>query len=203
MIAFLIGEVASVTAEEVILNVQGVGYRVAVPISVSQKVRSLPQPVKLITHQVIREDQHALYGFLTERDEALFSLIIGVSGVGPKIGLKILSFFSPDTFAQVIAQADLKQLTQVPGIGKKVAERLVMELKDKLGVADFSTEMAGSGISVMGLPENSVESDVSLALKQLGYSPSEIRQALGRVSGQLDESMTLEAGLKLVLKQLL
>ena len=202
MIAFLIGDVASVNAEEVVLNVHGVGYRVAVPISVSQKVRTLPQPVKLITHQVIREDHHALYGFLTERDAALFSLIIGVSGVGPKIGLKMLSFFSPDTFAQVIAQADLKQLTQVPGIGKKVAERLVMELNDKLGVADFSTEIAG-GVPVMGLPENSVESDVSLALKQLGYSPSEIRQALGRVSGQLDESMTLEAGLKLVLKQLL
>lgn len=201
MIAFLIGDVASVNAEEVVLNVHGVGYRVAVPISVSQKVRALPQPVKLITHQVIREDQHALYGFLTERDEALFSLIIGVSGVGPKIGLKILSFFSPDTFGQVIAHADLKQLTQVPGIGKKVAERLVMELKDKLGVADFSMEIEG-GVPVIGLPENSVESDVSLALKQLGYSPSEIRQALGRVSGQLDESMTLEAGLKLVLKQL-
>jgi Holliday junction DNA helicase RuvA len=202
MIAFLIGDVASVSAEEVVLNVHGVGYRVAVPISVSQKVRALPQPVKLITHQVIREDQHALYGFLTERDEALFALIIGVSGVGPKIGLKILSFFSPDTFGQVIAQADLKQLTQVPGIGKKVAERLVMELKDKLGVGDLSGDVGGM-VPVVGLSESSVESDLSLALKQLGYSPSEIRQALGRVAGQLDETMTLEAGLKLVLKQLL
>jgi Holliday junction DNA helicase RuvA len=201
MIAFLIGEVASVKAEEVVLNVQGVGYRVLVPISVSQKVRALPQPVKLVTHQVIREDHHALYGFLSERDEQLFALIITVSGVGPKIGLKMLSFFSPDTFGQVIAQADLKQLTQVPGVGKKVAERLVMELKDKLGVADLGGE-PGSFAPIVGMPESSLASDLSLALKQLGYSPSEIRQALAR-AGQLDESMTLEAGLKLVLKQLL
>jgi holliday junction DNA helicase RuvA len=202
MIAFLIGEVDSVKAEEVLLNVQGVGYRVAVPISVSQKVRAMPQPVKLITHQVIREDQHSLYGFLTEREESLFSLIISVSGVGPKIGLKVCSFFSPDSFANVIAQADVKHLTQVPGIGKKVAERLVMELKDKLGVADLSDD-TGMTVPVMGIAENSLESDLSLALKQLGYSPSEIRQAMGRAAGQLDESMTLEAGLKLVLKQLL
>ncbi len=202
MIAFLIGEVAGVNPEEVLLNVHGVGYRVFVPISVSQKVRDMPQPVKLITHQIIREDHHALYGFLTEREEALFSLIISVSGVGPKIGLKVCSFFSPDSFFQVIAHSEVKQLTQVPGIGKKVAERLVMELKDKVGGAEFTSDTDIS-TPVAGVPASSFESDLSLALKQLGYSPSEIRQAIGRAAGQLDESMTLEAGLKLVLKQLL
>jgi Holliday junction DNA helicase RuvA len=201
MIAFLIGNVAVVKPEEILLDVHGVGYRVAVPISVSQKIRNLPQPVKLITHHVIREDHHALYGFLSEREESLFALIISVSGVGPKIGLKVCSFFSSDTFAQVIAQGDVKQLTQVPGIGKKVAERLVMELKDKIGLPDMSDD-TGMVTPMIGVA-NGLEADLNLALKQLGYSPSEIRQAMGRAAGQLDESMTLEAGLKLVLKQLL
>lgn len=178
MIAFLIGDVVSVKPEEVVLNVNGVGYRVFVPISVSQKVRVLPQPVKLITHQVIREDQHTLYGFLTEREEQLFVLITSVSGVGPKIGLKVCSFFSPDAFAQVIAHAEVKQLTQVPGIGKKVAERLVMELKDKLGVDDFVADFGGRGTDSVGMSSSTgIVSDLTEALKQLGYSPSEIRHA--------------------------
>lgn len=195
MIAFLIGHVTAATAEEILLNVNGVGYRIAAPVSVTQKIRALPQPVTLITHQIFREDSQTLYGFLSEKEEAMFIRIIGVSGIGPKIGLKICSFFSPDQFAQVIIDANIRQLTQIPGVGKKVAERLIMELKDKLPETENPVLVSAESTGVMA--------DLTLALKQLGYSQDEIRQGLQRAKTDLQDDMTLEAGLKMVLKQLL
>jgi len=163
VIAALRGEIIARGAGHVVLEVAGVGYKVFVPRHPSR------DDVLLHTHQVVREDDESLYGFETREELALFEMLISVSGVGPKAGLAILSVARPAEIARAIASGDTAALARAPGVGKKTAERLIVDLKSKIG-------------RVTGLPvtpgPHSAEDDAHAALVALGYTASEAASAL-------------------------
>ena len=175
MIAYRKGIVTHLLVEAVFVNVHDVGYRVYVPSSVQSQLQ-VGEEICLYTYTNVREDAIQLYGFLTIEDYELFLMLISVSGVGPKLGLGILSAISPDQFVGLIISGDTKGLQKLPGIGKKSAERLVLELKDKiesLGIAGTFTP--GGNISTLVKPPVGVTEEVIEALMALGYSAQEIQ----------------------------
>ena len=175
MIAYLKGIVTHRLVEAVYVNVHDVGYRVYVPSSVQSQLQ-VGEETCLYTYTNVREDAIQLYGFLTIEDYELFLMLISVSGVGPKLGLGILSAISPDQFVGLIISGDTKGLQKLPGIGKKSAERLVLELKDKiesLGIAGTFTP--GGTISTLVKAPVGVTEEVVEALMALGYSVQEVQ----------------------------
>lgn len=189
MISFLQGKIEFAGDKYVVLNVGGVGYKVFVS---SETLRKIPQKsgqVKLWNHMHVREDALELYGFLNLNELDLFETLIGVSGVGPKTALGILTVGSIDSLRRAIASGDANYLTRVSGIGKKTAERVIVELKDK---------MSGKGILV-GAPELKEEMDALDALAALGYSQREAREALAEVPREITSA---EKRIKEALKKL-
>lgn len=175
MIAYIKGIVTHRLVEAVYVNVHDVGYRVYVPSSVQSQLQ-VGEETCLYTYTNVREDAIQLYGFLTIEDYELFLMLISVSGVGPKLGLGILSAISPDQFVGLIISGDTKGLQKLPGIGKKSAERLVLELKDKiesLGIAGTFTP--GGTISTLVKAPVGVTEEVVEALMALGYSAQEVQ----------------------------
>lgn len=167
MIGFLRGRLVAKQPPALVIDVGGVGYEVEAPMTTFYDLPETGAEVTLHTHLVVREDAHTLFGFLRLSDRALFRSLIRISGVGPRMALAILSGMSADSFARCIRDNDAAALTRVPGVGKKTAERLVVELRDKLGKG----EAGGADIPVMtGGPANPVEEAVS-ALIALGYKP--------------------------------
>src|SRR5215471_16354186 len=136
MISFLHGKLIEALPTQVVLEVNGVGYEVLIPLSSYDKLPQPGQEVKLLTHLAIREDAHVLYGFMSAAERDLFRLLINtVSGIGPKIALNVLSGISVTAFRGAVANSDVKALSQISGVGKKTAERIVVELKDKVGAS--------------------------------------------------------------------
>src|SRR5688572_6775397 len=136
MITFLQGKMVEALPTQVIIDVNGVGYDVLIPLSSYDKLPSAGQEVKILTHLAIREDAHVLYGFMTVPERDMFRLLINtVSGIGPKIALNILSGMNVTALRGAVAQADIKSLSKISGVGRKTAERIVVELKDKIGPA--------------------------------------------------------------------
>ena len=175
MIAYIKGIVTHRLVEAVYVNVHDVGYRVYVPSSVQSQLQ-VGEETCLYTYTNVREDAIQLYGFLTIEDYELFLMLISVSGVGPKLGLGILSAISPDQFVGLIISGDTKGLQKLPGIGKKSAERLVLELKDKiesLGIAGTFTP--GGTISALVKAPVGIMEEVAEALMALGYSAQEVQ----------------------------
>ena len=175
MIAYIKGIVTHRLVEAVYVNVHDVGYRVYVPSSVQSQLQ-VGEETCLYTYTNVREDAIQLYGFLTIEDYELFLMLISVSGVGPKLGLGILSAISPDQFVGLIISGDTKGLQKLPGIGKKSAERLVLELKDKiesLGIAGTFTP-SGTITALVKAPVGVTE-EVVEALMALGYSAQEVQ----------------------------
>lgn len=181
MIAYIKGIVTHRLVDAVYVNVHDVGYRVYVPSSVQSQLQ-VGEETCLFTYTNVREDAIQLYGFLTIEDYELFLLLISVSGVGPKLGLGILSAISPDHFVGLIISGDTKGLQKLPGIGKKSAERLVLELKDKiesLGIAGTFTP-TGRISPVEQVPVGTTE-EVLEALMALGYSAQEVQPVIQNV----------------------
>lgn len=175
MIAYLKGIVTHRLVEAVYVNVHDVGYRVYVPSSVQSQLQ-VGEETCLYTYTNVREDAIQLYGFLTIEDYELFLMLISVSGVGPKLGLGILSAISPDQFVGLIISGDTKGLQKLPGIGKKSAERLVLELKDKIESLGIAGTFTPSGsISALVKPPVGVTEEVVEALMALGYSAQEVQ----------------------------
>ncbi|MFP5504767.1 MAG: Holliday junction branch migration protein RuvA [Gammaproteobacteria bacterium] len=167
MIGFLRGKLVAKQPPVLLIDVGGVGYEVEAPMTTFYDLPETGKEITLHTHLVVREDAHTLFGFAKLSDRALFRSLIKISGVGPRMALAILSGMSADSFARCIRDNDAAALTRVPGVGKKTAERLVVELRDKLGKG----EAGGADIPVMtGGPANPVEEAVS-ALIALGYKP--------------------------------
>ena len=134
MITFLHGKLIEALPTVAVIEVNGVGYEVLIPLSSFDKLPPPGQPVKILTHLVVREDAHVLYGFMTAAEREMFRLLINtVSGIGPKIALNILSGINVTAFRGAVAGGDVKMLSQISGVGKKTAERIVIELKDKIG----------------------------------------------------------------------
>lgn len=156
---------------QAVVDVHGVGYEVLIPLSSFDKLPPLGQTVKLLTHLAIREDAHVLYGFMTAAERDLFrSLINNVSGIGPKTALNVLSGMPVQAFRGAVANSDIKALAQISGIGKKTAERIVVELRDKMGPA--AAWEAGSAARSLG-PADQTLNDAVLALMALGYKQIE------------------------------
>ena len=163
MIGLLRGRLLEKRPNQVILDVGGVGYLVAVPLSTFAALADLHAEVTLLIHTHVREDALALYGFLSAREKHFFELLLGASGVGPSLALKILSGMNVEELVPAIRTGDLARLTKIPGVGRKTAERMVVELKDKLEAVAIETERPAPS-SPAG-----VEADVKSALLNLGY----------------------------------
>ncbi len=198
MIALLTGKIAYKTPDHIILDVNGVGYRVMIPFSTYYE---LPEEglVSLHIHTNVREDAIQLYGFRTSLEKSFFQLLISVTGVGPKLARDILSNIQPAALAQALGQSDIHKLSTIPGIGKKTAERLVLELKDKAGKLDISSLPK---TELRGIPDGDVMDDVASALINLGYKEPQVRKALAGLdaSGGAGVEELLKQALKILMK---
>lgn len=201
MIATLEGRLAEAGVLEIVLDVGGVGYSLQVPVTTTEKLPPVGEKVKLFTHQVIREDAHLLYGFATRNEREFFRLLIEqVTGIGPKSALSIMSKLSLPVLQQAISAGDVAMLSKCPGIGRKTAERIVVELKDKLGGALTTMPTATTGAGVVASLPGSALQDAVGALMALGYKPIEADQAIRKASAALGAGATTEDLLKKALK---
>lgn len=175
MIGSLHGRIAFKSPPSLTIDVGGVGYELEAPMSTFLHLPPVGQDVRLLTHLVVREDAHVLFGFASEDERRLFRSLLKVSGVGPKIALALLSGISVEGFARCVQQQDVAALTRVPGIGRKTAERLLVEMRDRL-----SATHAGQQVSPE-LPEASPEGEAYGALVALGYKPGEATRLLKSV----------------------
>lgn len=201
MIAMLTGQLVSKGTDQIIIEVAGgVGYRVLIPLSTFY---SLPDDgtVKLHIHTHVREDALLLYGFLTAEERTLFILLLSVAGVGPKLALNILSHASPGDLRRAIATGDVKRLETLPGIGKKSAERLVLELKEKVSKLDMSGDLLERGRDTAMTPSPGQADDALSALLNLGYKDAQARKALAAIA--ITPETPLEEILKNALKSLM
>ena len=191
MIGRLTGTLLEKQPPQVLLDVAGVGYEVDVPMSSFYNLPAIGERVSLHIHFVVREDAQQLFGFLTHKEREAFRALIRISGVGPKLALAVLSVLSVDDLAQCVVLQDAGRLTRVPGIGKKTAERLLLELKGKL--ADALPAGPGGVTAAAG-----VQADALNALLALGYSDKEAAPAIK----QLPEGLSLEESIRQALKLL-
>jgi holliday junction DNA helicase RuvA len=173
MIGSVRGRIASKTPPQLTVDVGGIGYELEAPMSTFFLLPAVGEEVGLLTHLVVREDAHILYAFATENERRLFRSLIKVSGVGPKIALALLSGISVEAFALCVQNQDIAALTRVPGIGRKTAERLVVEMKDRLGPAADSQFTVAAGAQ----PPNP-QAEAFGALVALGYRPAEATRLL-------------------------
>ena len=187
MIGRIQGTLIESNPPQVLVDVHGIGYEVDVPMSTFYNLPGLGEKVTLLTHMVVREDAQLLYGFLTAPERDCFRQLLKVTGIGARTALAILSGMSVEMLVQAVALQEVGILTKVPGIGKKTAERLILELKDKLGSA-----MISSGVTVA----SSAIADVIKALVSLGYSEREATQA----AKKLPEDIDLSEGIRLALQ---
>jgi len=193
MIGRLSGMLLEKNPPQVLLDVGGVGYEVAVPMSTFYNLPKIGEKVSLFTQLIVREDAHLLYGFGTESERATFKQLLKVSGVGPKVGLAVLSGMSVNDLAEAVATQESGHLTKVPGIGKKMAERLLLELKDKLTV-DVRIAVGGAP----AIPSSA--SDILNALVSLGYNEKEALYAIKQLSKDVTVSDGIRQALKLLSK---
>lgn len=174
MIGSLHGRITSKLPPQLMIEVAGVGYELEAPMSTFFHLPAVGQDVRLLTHLVVREDAHVLYGFATDDERKLFRSLLKVSGVGPKIALALLSGISVEGFAHCVQAQDVSALVRVPGIGRKTAERLLIEMRDRLVTTDSVT---GISVPIGGSPE----SEAFGALIALGYKPAEATRLLKAV----------------------
>lgn len=189
-------------APDLLVDVAGVGYDVLAPMSTFYDLPPTGQNVILHTHLVVREDAHQLYGFLTLKERALFRALIKVTGVGPKVALAILSGVPADEFVSLIRQDDIKALTKIPGIGKKTAERLVLDLRDRLATWQGSVTSPSGSTPVPDKPAAATE-EAETALIALGYKPQEAARMIVRAARTHPEAVRSEDIIRLALKAML
>ena len=184
MIGRIRGILAHKQPPDILVDVGGVGYEVQVPMTTLFQLPELGAEVSLVTHFVVREDAQLLYGFITERDRELFRQLIRVNGVGPKLALTILSGMDATSFARCVQRDDISSLVALPGVGKKTAERLLVEMRDKLrdllGELDTGGETLAAGVAIE--PVSDRVADAESALIALGYKPAEASKVVAAVN---------------------
>jgi Holliday junction DNA helicase RuvA len=199
MITFLYGQLESALPTQAIIDVNGVGYEVFIPLSSYDKLPPVGQPIRILTHLAVREDAHVLYGFMTAAERDLFRLLVNnVSGIGPKLALAVLSGMSVTNFKAAVVNSDTAAISKISGLGKKTAERIVLELKDKLGVA-AAWEAATAAHAPT--PEQEQANEAVLALIALGYKQVEAHKIIRELQ-QRGEAKSVEELVKLALKQM-
>jgi Holliday junction DNA helicase RuvA len=196
MIGFLRGKLVSKTPPLLMLDVQGVGYEINVPMTTFYKLPALGETIQLQTHLSIREDAHVLFGFSTEADRVMFRLLIKVNGVGPKLALAILSGQSVDEFHRCINDNDTATLIRLPGVGKKTAERLIVEMRDKLPKLDAASQQTENHTTGMPSIRHAKQEAIS-ALCALGYKAAEASRMVQNIA---QEDKTCEEIIRLALK---
>lgn len=196
MIGRLRGTLVEKQPPWLLIDVAGVGYEVETPLSTFFDLPETGQPLLLLTHLIVKDDGHKLYGFLQEADRLLFRSLLKISGVGAKLALTILSGVNAEGFAQWIHDRDVTALTRLPGIGKKTAERLVMEMKDRLSdLMPIASRLPGAGPAAAIAKKPS--SEATAALQSLGYKPAEVMRMVRAVS---EPDMAAEEIIRLALK---
>jgi len=194
VIASISGTIVEILPDGAVVDVHGVGYRLLMPSSVVASLPAVGKPVRAHTHLHVREDAMTLYGFSTIEQRDLFSVLLGVGGIGPKGALAVLSVYSPEAFRKALVTEDLDALTLIPGVGKKTAARMILELREKLALPELEVVPGGNG-------KRAVLVEVKGALLNLGYTPAEARSAMESLPQDRDGS-SLEDLLKMALKEL-
>lgn len=199
MIGFLEGKLRHKSPDYILVDVHGVGYVVQVPLSTFYDLPEIDQTTQLNIHTYVREDALQLYGFRTLSEKEAFVRLITVNGVGPRLAVNILSGLTPDQLRQIIAQQDLRRLRSIPGVGKKIAERIMLELRDKLKA---QSQQEGEAQSIPISAEYSPYSDAFSALSNLGYRPPEAENALKIAMATFGQDAPIEKLLKEALRVL-
>src|SRR5438045_8670771 len=171
MITFLEGKLVAALPTQAVMDVNGVGYEILIPLSSYDKLPAVGQPIRILTHLAVREDAHILYGFMSAPERDLFRLLVNnVSGIGPKLALAVLSGMNVNNFKAAVVNNDVGSLSKISGVGRKTAERMVLELKDRVGVA-AAWEAASAGHATT--PEQEQANEAVLELIRLGYKEIE------------------------------
>ncbi|MBQ3512411.1 MAG: Holliday junction branch migration protein RuvA [Lachnospiraceae bacterium] len=199
MIAYINGSLEGVMKEQIVVEAYGVGYLIKVPQTVIQNLPNLHEKVKIYTHQYVREDEISLFGFTTWEELNVFELLITISGIGPKAALSILSYLTVDEFKIAIMSQDAKALTKAQGIGLKGAQRILIELKDKITLS-YEEEETGLDVKASSTHSDGVN-DAIMAMVSLGYSNTEAFRAVNAVKDK--ENLSVDALIKEALKKAL
>jgi holliday junction DNA helicase RuvA len=200
MIAFLRGELVSILKDYIIIDVNGVGYKVYVPASTLGRLPQCGTAILINTSFIVREDSQHLYGFLTNKEQDIFELLITISGIGPKGALAILSGVTIEDLSQAIVQENVTLLTKVPGVGKKTAQRIIIELKDKLAKEALDSNCIDEPTLMAGNIHNGLNDAID-ALTGLGYSYSEAKNIVVKVNKTMPDAQ-IEEVIKVALKEL-
>jgi len=187
MITFLEGELVEKQPAWAVLNIGGVGYEVLIPLSSYDRLPGKGEQVRLLVHEHIREDAHELFGFWSENERSMFRRLIGISGIGPKLALSALSTLSTRELKLSIANGDTKRLSSISGIGKRTAERLVVELRDKISAGEALEAAAGDGAA-----KDVRLRDAMLALVSLGHKQVNAQKMLSKTMDSITPEMTVE-----------
>ena len=196
MIVFLDGVLEEKEPTRVVVNTGGIGYEAAIPLSSYDRLPAAGQRVRLLTVPVVREDAHLLFGFMTAEERDAFLQLTSVNGIGPKLGLAVLSGLSIRDLKAAIAAGDVKRLSGISGIGKKTAERLVLEMRDKLGRGELMEALAGGKAAG---PANAKLRDVLLALVSLGHKQADAQRMVKDIAAEISPDTPLEEILRKVL----
>lgn len=202
MYAYIKGELAEINIDHIVIETGGIGYQIFIPGQIFEYLPALGEELKVYTYLYLREDAMILYGFLTKDDLELFKLLISVSGIGPKGGLAILSTLDADDLRFAVLSGDAKAIAKAPGVGGKTAQRVILELKDKMSLEDAFEKKTQHVQEAANAPvAGSIKNDAVLALTALGYSSTESLKAVSRV--EITDAMDVEDVLKAALKHIL
>lgn len=201
MIAYLKGMITEVEKDSIILECRDIGYRIFMPVSVLERIGKTGGELTVHTYLNVREDAMLLYGFLTKNDLSVFRMLLGVSGIGPKAAMGILSHFSWEDLSFAVLSDDVATIAKAPGIGKKTAQKVILELKDKLRLEDAFREKSEKSLSLQETGGQDAPQEAVEALVALGYGRSEALGAVRRASSQ-EEYTDVESLLRAALKQM-
>lgn len=202
MYAYIKGEIADISEDNLVLECNNIGYNIRIPLSVAQRLPGIGASVKIYTYTSVREDAFNLFGFLSKDDLEIYKKLIAVNGIGPKGALSILSAMSADDLRYAIVSGDAKAIAKAPGVGNKSAERIILELKDKIGLR-FSAEEEVDFVSAADTSENSTAVNEAVeAMIALGYTPTEALKAVKQleVTQDMDSGAVLKQALKVISK---
>ena len=201
MYSYIKGELAEINTDHIVIDVNGIGYMIFIPSQALDYLPAIGEIIKVHTYLYMREDAMILYGFLTKDELEIFKLLITVSGIGPKGGLAILSTLSADDLRFAVLSGDSKAIAKAPGVGSKTAQRVIIDLKDKLSLEDAFEKKLEHENEKINIASNSlVKNDAVMALNALGYSSSESLKAVSKV--EITEEMDVEDVLKAALKHM-
>ena len=201
MYSYIKGELAEVNTDHIVIDVGGIGYMIYIPAQSLNYLPGIGEMLKVHTYLYMREDAMILYGFLTKDDLEMFKLLITVSGIGPKGGLAVLSTLSSDDLRFAVLSGDSKAISKAPGIGSKTAQRVIIDLKDKLSLEDaFEKKLEHENEKINVSSNSQVKNDAVMALNALGYSSTESLKAVSKVD--ITDDMDVEDVLKAALKHM-